>query len=72
MDIFYFIIFAAVGIFNILAAVLDWKWYIDYWARQSGRRQNGNPGMRNFLRFILGIFGAVLVAFGTGVLVGWL
>lgn len=72
MDIFYFILFGAVGIFNILAAVLDWKWYIDSVARQWGRGQDGNPGVRNFLRFILGLFGAVLTAFGTAVLVGWI
>ena len=67
MDIFYFILFGAVGIFNILAAVLDWKWYIDSVAGRWGIRQG-----RNFLRFMLGLSGALLTAFGTAVLIGWL
>ncbi|MCH5193982.1 MAG: hypothetical protein J1F11_08485 [Oscillospiraceae bacterium] len=72
MDIFYFILFGAVGMFNILAAVLDWKWYIDSVARQWGMGQNGRPGGRVFVRVVIGLFGAVLTAFGTAVLVGWL
>ena len=67
MDIFYFILFGAVGIFNILASVLDWKWYID-----SAARQLGNQGRRNLVRVLIGIAGVLLTLFGTAVLVGWL
>ena len=75
MKIFYFALFGAVGIFNILAAALDWKWYIDSVARQWGSGQSGRTrktGARNFLRLALGLFGAVLIAFGTAMLVGWI
>ena len=67
MDIFYFILFGAVGVFNILAAVLDWKWYID-----SAARQLGKPGAHNLLRILIGIAGLLLTLFGTAVLVGWI
>ena len=71
MKIFYFVIFAAVGIFNILAAVRDWKWYIDYWSFRQGRPRPRLKS-RNFLRFMIGFFGAVLVGFGTAALVDWI
>ena len=71
MDIFYFILFGAAGVFNILAAALDWKWYIDYWTYQQGRPRQRIKS-RGVLRFFIGFFGAVLVAFGTAVLIGWL
>ena len=71
MKIFYFVLFAAVGIFNILAAVRDWKWYIDYWSFQQGRPKPRLKS-RNFLRFMIGFFGAVLILFGAAVTFGWL
>ena len=67
MDIFYFILFGAVGVFNILAAVLDWKWYID-----SAARQSGNQGRRNLVRVLVGIAGLLLTLFGLAVLIGWI
>lgn len=70
MDIFYFILFAAVGIFNILAAVLDWKWYVDYWSFQRGRPRQRLKG-RNVLRFFIGLAGAALIAFGAALLFGF-
>ena len=71
MDIFYFILFAAVGIVNILAAVFDWKWYVDYWSFQKGRPRQKLKS-RNVLRFFIGFAGTALTAFGTAVLFGWL
>lgn len=71
MDIFYFVLFGAVGIFCILAAVLDWKWFIDYWSRQSGRPRQRLKS-RNFLRFLIGAAGAALILFGAAVLIGWI
>ena len=56
MDIFYFILFGAVGAFCLAAAVKDWKWFIDYWSYQNGR-----PGQRfksrGVLRFLIGAAG---------------
>ena len=70
MDIFYFIIFAAVGAFNILAAVFDWKWYVDYWSFQKGRPRQRLKN-RNVLRAFIGLAGAALIAFGTALLFGF-
>ncbi|MGN0675618.1 MAG: hypothetical protein ACI4KG_07685 [Oscillospiraceae bacterium] len=67
MDIFYFILFAAVGLFNILAAVLDFKWYIDYWSYRNGMPRPRLKN-RNVLRFLIGAAGVLLIAFGTAVL----
>lgn len=71
MDIFYFILFGAVGAFCLAAAVKDWKWFIDDWSYQNGR-----PGQRfksrGVLRFLIGAAGVLLMLFGTAVLVGWL
>lgn len=71
MDIFYFILFAAVGVFCLLAAALDWKWFIDYWSYQRGRPRRRLKS-RNFLRFLIGAAGAALILFGTAVLLGWI
>ena len=71
MKIFYFILFGAVGVFNILAAVLDWKWYIDYWTYQQGRPRQRIKS-RRVLRFFIGFSGALLILFGTAVLIGWI
>lgn len=71
MDIFYFILFGAAGLFCILAAVLDWKWFIDYWSYQNGRPRRRLKN-RNVLRFLIGTAGAALVLFGIAVLVGWI
>ncbi|MDE6598616.1 MAG: hypothetical protein K2K34_00875 [Oscillospiraceae bacterium] len=71
MDIFYFILFGAVGAFCFAAAVRDWKWFIDYWSHQYGRPRQRMKS-RNVLRFLIGAAGVLLMAFGTAVLVGWL
>lgn len=71
LNVLYFLLFAAVGIFCIIAAVKDWKWFIDYWAHQNGRPRQHLKN-RNVLRFLIGAAGVVLVLFGTAVLVGWL
>ncbi len=71
MDIFYFVLFGAVGVFCILAAVFDWKWFIDYWAHQRGRPMQRLKS-RNFLRFLIGAAGAALILFGTAALIGWI
>ena len=69
--ILYFALFALVGTFCIIAAVRDWKWFIDYWANQNGRPRQHLKN-RNVLRFLIGAAGAALVMFGAAVLVGWL
>lgn len=71
MDIFYFILFGAVGAFCLAAAILDWKWFIDYWSHQNGRPRQRLKS-RNFLRFLIGAVGVVLILFGTAALVGWI
>lgn len=71
MKIFYFLLFAAVGIFCVLAAVKDWKWFIDYWAQQQGRPRQRLKS-RNVLRFLIGAAGVALILFGTAVLAGWI
>ncbi len=65
MDIFYFVLFGAAGIFCILAAVLDLKWYVNYRADRSRRS-------RTFVRVCTGLTGALLLIYGVAVLVGWL
>lgn len=69
--IIYFALFALVGLFCIIAAVRDWKWFIDYWSHQNGRPRQRLKS-RNFLRFLIGAAGVALVLFGTAALVGWL
>lgn len=71
MDIFYFILFAAVGAFCLFAAVTDRKWFIDYWACQNGRPRQRLKN-RNVLRFLIGAAGVMLMLFGFAVLFGWL
>ena len=71
MDIFYFILFGAAGLFCILAAVRDWKWFIDYWSYQNGRPRQRLKS-RKVLRILIGAAGIALVLFGTAVLLGWL
>lgn len=71
MDIFYFILFGAVGLFCLIAAVRDWKWFIDYWSHPNGRPRQRLKS-RNVLRFLIGAAGVLLMAFGTAVLVGWI
>ena len=71
MDIFYFILFGAAGLFCILAAAFDWKWFIDYWSYQNGRPRQRLKS-RNVLRFLIGAAGVALVLFGTAMLAGWL
>lgn len=71
MDIFYFILFGAVGAFCLAAAVMDWKWFIDYWSYPNGRPRQRLKS-RGILRFLIGTAGALLMAFGTAVLVGWI
>lgn len=69
MKVFYFILFAAMGVFCIAAAVMDWKWYIGHWAdRKDGKRNKSSKSVR--LR--IGVIGALLTLFGFAVLFGWL
>ena len=63
--------FASVGLFCIIAAVKDWKWFIDYWSYQNGRPRQRLKS-RKVLRFLIGAAGGALVLFGTAVLVGWI
>lgn len=71
MDIFYFILFGAVGAFCLAAAVKDWKWFIDYWSYQNGRPRQKLKS-RGVLRFLIGVAGVLLMLFGTAALVGWI
>ncbi len=71
MDIFYFILFGAVGAFCLAAAVKDWKWFIDYWSYQNGRPSQRLKS-RGVLRFLIGAAGVLLMLFGTAVLIGWI
>lgn len=71
MKIFYFLLFAAVGIFCVLAAVRDWKWFIDCWAQPQGRPSRRLKS-RNVLRFLIGAAGVALILFGTAALAGWI
>lgn len=71
MDIFYFILFGAVGAFCLAAALRDWKWFIDYWSYQNGRPKQRLKS-RGVLRLLIGAAGVLLMAFGTAVLAGWL
>ena len=48
---------------NILAAVLDCKWYIDYWSYQRGRPRQRLKS-RNVLRFLIGAAGTALILYG--------
>ena len=71
MDVFYFILFAAVGIFCMAAAVMDWKWFIGHWAdRNFGTGKHRKS--RNAVRLRIGAVGALLTLFGFAVLFGWL
>lgn len=69
--ILYFALFALVGLFCILAAVRDWKWFIDYWSYQNGRPRQ-HLKSKKILRILIGAAGAALILFGIAVLVGWL
>lgn len=69
--ILYFALFALVGLFCILAAVRDWKWFIDYWSYQNGRPRQRLKS-KKILRILIGAAGAALILFGIAVLVGWL
>lgn len=62
MNIFYFVLFVLVGVVCLLAAVLDWKWFIDY---RPVRNRNGK-------RFAVGGIGVLLILFGVAVLFEWL
>lgn len=70
-NVLYFLLFAAVGLFCIIAAVKDWKWFIDYWSYQNGRPRQHLKN-RNVLRFLIGAAGVLLVLYGTAVLIGWI
>lgn len=62
MKIFYSGLFALVGTICLAAAVLDWKWFIDY---RPVRNRNGK-------RFVVGLAGTLLILFGVAVLFEWL
>ena len=64
MDIVYFVLFAAVGLFNLLAGALDFKWYVDYWVMRNPMKQSTKKRRRKW-RVLLCIAGAVLIAFGA-------
>ena len=67
--ILYFALFALVGLFCIIAAVRDWKWFIDYWSYQNGRPRQRLKS-RKVLRLLIGAAGVLLILYGTAVLVG--
>lgn len=69
--ILYFALFALVGLFCIIAAVRDWKWFIDYWSYQNDRPRQRLKS-RKVLRLLIGAAGVVLILYGTAVLVGWI
>lgn len=71
MKIFYFILFAAVGIACITAAVIDWKPLIGYWANRNTRSAKPRKS-RNSVRLRIGAVGVLLTMFGFAVLFGWL
>lgn len=64
MRIFYFILFALVGVFNMLAAVFDWRWYVDYWVYR-GVRTKSKERNRGRVRILLFLAGAALAAYGA-------
>ena len=64
MDIFYFVLFAGVGLFNVLAAVVDFKWYVDYWLYRNPMKQPTAKRRRKY-RVLLGMAGVLLIAFGA-------
>ena len=57
-------LFAAVGLFNLLAGVLDFKWYVDYWVNKNPVRQSTKNRRRKW-RVLLCIAGLLLIAFGV-------
>ncbi len=69
MDIFYFVLFAAVGLFNILAAVLDFRWYVDYWAGKNSAGKSAEKQRKKW-RVLLCMAGVLLIGFGAAVLAG--
>lgn len=71
MKIFYFILFAAVGITCIAAAVIDWKPFIGYWVNRNTRSAKPRKSRRS-VRLRIGVVGVLLVLFGFAVLFGWL
>lgn len=71
MKIFYFILFAVVGIICIAAAVIDWKPLIGYWADRNARSAKSRKS-RNSVRLRIGAVGVLLTMFGFAVLFGWL
>lgn len=64
MDIVYLVLFAAVGLFNLLAGVLDFRWYVDYWVNKNPVRQSTKHRRRKW-RVLLCIAGLLLIAFGV-------
>ncbi|MGN0587556.1 MAG: hypothetical protein ACI4JF_09745 [Oscillospiraceae bacterium] len=58
MRLFYLILFGAFGLFNVLAAVFGWDWYIGYWSR--GRRKQS----RGLVRVLIGAAGGLLILYG--------
>ncbi|MCL2054339.1 MAG: immunity 17 family protein [Oscillospiraceae bacterium] len=62
MDYLYFVLFTAVGVFNILAAVFNWDWYFKSMARQ---RHFFHKGSRTVMRVGFAVLGILLVLFGV-------
>lgn len=71
MKVFYFILFAAVGLACVAAAVIDWKPFIDYRANRNARSSKPRKS-RNAVRLRIGAIGVLLILFGIAVLLGWL
>jgi hypothetical protein len=65
MKLFYTVLFCAVGAFNILAAVLDIKWYI-------GCLQKNGSRSRGKVRFFVCLAGILLVLYGIAYYAGWI
>ena len=65
MKVFYSVLFCGIGLFNVIAAVLDIKWYMDYMGRN-------NPARRTQKRITVAVIGLLLVLYGTALFAGWI
>ena len=62
MRIFYTVLFCAAGLFNLLAGVIDMKWYIDYWVT---RGKTYKKRSRTKVRVLICIAGIILTVYGA-------
>ena len=65
MKVFYSVLFCGIGLFNVIAAALDIKWYMDYMARNA-------PARRIQKRITVAVIGLLLVLYGAALLAGWI